>query len=99
MRHLERVQMSTDSALLVSQIILTDQVPFPSIPFVNDPEMSNPENEYEFAQLTGFRYVSQQFDLESGSVGPNPSKEMHMHPRIGGVLIFEDLDLGNMDLV
>ena len=97
MRHLERVQMSTDSALLVSQIILTDQIPFQSIPFINDPEMHNPENEYEFAELVGFRYVSQQFDLQNGAVGPNTSQKMHMHPRIGSVLIFADLDLGNMD--
>lgn len=97
MRHLERVQMSTDSALLTSQIILTDKVPFKNIPFIDSPEVQNQHDEFESVGLEGFRYITKQFDVNTGKVGEKKTEEFHMHPRIGEVLVFIDFDLKNMD--
>lgn len=53
-RSLGSMQMTTDTAVRVSKLILIDSVPFPSIPFIDRPEF--PVSPTEKLQMN-FRYV------------------------------------------
>lgn len=53
-RSLGSMQMTTDTAVRVSKMILIDRIPFPSIPFVDRPEFLVNENE---KLVMNFRYV------------------------------------------
>ena len=98
MRHLGRMQMSTDTAILASQIVLADGVGLSDIPFVDAPEVVSPSDQGHSIDLEGFRYVSRQFDLGLGKVGPEKSDRVYMHPKIRNELLFEEFDFGGMEL-
>jgi ribosome biogenesis SPOUT family RNA methylase Rps3 len=98
MRHLGPVQMSTDTAILTSQIILADGVELGQIPFVDAPEVVSPTDPDHAIDLEGFRYVSKQYNLATGEVGSQKSLSVYMHPKIRNELLFEEFDFGNMEL-
>jgi ribosome biogenesis SPOUT family RNA methylase Rps3 len=99
MRHLGPIQMSTDTAIFTSQIILSDNLELEEIPFVDAPEVISPEDPDHAIDLEGFRYISKQFDLDLGVISEEKNKEVHMHPKIRNELLFEEFDFGNMDLI
>ena len=98
MRHLGRMQMSTDTAVFTSQIILSDGIELEAIPFVDAPEVVSPDDPDHAIDLEGFRYVSKRYSLEEGVDKKGGSKEVYMHPKIRNELLFEEFDFGNMDL-
>ena len=99
MRHLGSMQMSTDTAIFTSQIILNDKLELSQIPFIDAPEVVSPEDEDHSIDLEGFRYISKQFDLDLGTLRKKKDNEVHMHPKIRNELLFEEFDFGNMDLI
>ena len=99
MRNLAKMQMSTDTALLTSQIIVSDQIPFQKIPFVDAPEIVNEEDPDNSVILEGFRYVSKQYDMIQGNLKISPTKQIHIHPKIKNEFLFEEFDFANMDLL
>jgi ribosome biogenesis SPOUT family RNA methylase Rps3 len=50
--------MSTDTALLVTDIILNENRKFEDIPFITNPEIANPTDPMNTVVMEGFRYVS-----------------------------------------
>ncbi len=73
-RHLGQWQMTTDTALLVSKLVVEHGIPLEEIPYVDEPEVdvmaeemdedescSGPANKRsEITQMEGFRYVAKQ---------------------------------------
>lgn len=67
-RHLGTLQMTTDTALLVSKLVLQDQIPLEGIPFIDEPEIDVSEPTTgggsknggygEITQMEGFRYIA-----------------------------------------
>jgi ribosome biogenesis SPOUT family RNA methylase Rps3 len=98
-RHLGEMQMTTDTAVLVSKIIVEDGVEFKDIPFIDEPEVNGEPDEEgieQTVQMEGFRYVSDEYDIEAGRVGKRKSEEERqpiIHEYIKNVLLFKDLDL------
>jgi len=45
MRHLGDLQLSTDTALLVTKLIIENQRPFDSLPFVDEPAVKDDTND------------------------------------------------------
>lgn len=103
MRHLGSLQLSTDTAILVSKLILENKMRFESIPFVDEPEIKGKVNEdgvEETIQMEGFRYVSKEYDLEKGEIVRD--EKLCGHPLIDETikneLMFEEFDLDQLTL-
>lgn len=61
LRKLTKIQMSTDTAVLASKIIMYDKVKLNDIPFVEEPEIEKKDQKgkiTESCQMEGFTYVS-----------------------------------------
>ena len=54
-RSLGSMQMTTDTAVRVTKMILLDKIPFPTIPFCDRPEFDMPESSEKL--IMNFRYV------------------------------------------
>lgn len=59
LRHLGVLQLSTDTAVLVSKLILTNGLSLENIPFVEEPEIVGPNKQGQKTtiQMEGFRYI------------------------------------------
>lgn len=57
-RHLGPWQMTTDTALLVSKLVLEDKQPLDSVPYIDEPDIDLGNN--ESIQMEGFRYVERE---------------------------------------
>ena len=60
--------MATDTAILVTDIIINENKKFEQIPFIDDPEMINKDDESNSVSLEGFRYVSNNYNLKTGEI-------------------------------
>ena len=87
--------MSTDTAVLVSNLILDGGMDFSEIPFVDNPEIENKEEEGSSVIMEGFRYVSTSLDLKTCQKTDKPSQPL-MNEYIRDNLLFVDFDLGLM---
>ncbi|KAL4493087.1 hypothetical protein ABPG72_003172 [Tetrahymena utriculariae] len=97
LRKLTKIQMSTDTAVLASKIIMYDKVKLEDIPFVEEPEIEKKDQKgkiTESCQMEGFTYVSAQYDPENSVFVNDPSlrNEPLMHPKIKNELLFVDFD-------
>ena len=56
--------MSTDTAVLTTKLIINDGMNFKDIQFVDDPEIFHKTTDgiKESIQITGFRYISSNYD-------------------------------------
>lgn len=92
-RNLKTKQMSTDTAILVSDIILNDGYEIDQIPMIEDPELRNTEDPSLSVVMTGFTYVSNKFDLKTGKINPEIKEEVPiMNSFIRDFLVFIDFD-------
>ncbi|EGR29631.1 hypothetical protein IMG5_151790 [Ichthyophthirius multifiliis] len=76
-RRLTEMQMTTDTAILTSKIILFDKITLNNILFVEEPEIENKNKNgqcEESCQMEGFTYVSAMYDIEKGSFSNNADK-------------------------
>lgn len=99
-RHLEDMQFSTDTALLVSKLIIENQRPFKSLPFVDEPSVSSKnsqeETKVEF-QLEGFRYLKDVYDVEKCDIDDTKQTEdFLMSKNIRESMLTRDLDFNLM---
>lgn len=91
-RNLEEVQMSTDTAILVTELIINGQMELRSIPFIDNPEIQNQEDPKSSVVMEGFRYVSDRLDLHSGQIAQTPTEQPLMSEFIKNTLLFVDFD-------
>lgn len=91
-RHLQRVQMSTDTAILVSDIILNEKRNFKDIPMIINPEFQNPKDKMNSVQMEGFTYVTNDYNIESRNIVKKQNPDVIMNPRIKNVLLFKEFE-------
>jgi len=91
-RRLTQLQMSTDTAVLVTDIILNDKIPLPQIPFIQEPELNDPKDPETAVQMEGFVYVSDSYDMDSRKIIKQEIEQPIMNPTIKNKLMFFDLD-------
>ena len=72
-RHLGPTQMSTDTAVLTSKLIVEQKIPINDIPFIMEPEFykekTSDENKNSYEEcvcMEGFRFVSNELDPTQG---------------------------------
>ncbi len=77
LRHLGPIQLATDTAVLVSRLILCNKIPLADIPMVEAPTLKgvNGKGEKTTVQMEGFSYVSKELDIESGQMREGLSKK------------------------
>jgi len=96
-RHLGPMQMTTDTAVLVSSLVLEDARPLVEIPFVDSPEISGGDGGDEAKAsnsglsdcvcMEGFRYVAQRrADGEWGPILPDGMADHLVSTADGGIL-------------
>ena len=68
LRHLGAMQLATDTAVLVSRLILCNRLALGEIPMVREPTVRglNKQGLKTTVQMEGFSYVSKYLDIESG---------------------------------
>lgn len=91
-RRLTKLQMSTDTAVLVTDIILNDSLTLDQIPFLSEPEFCDPSDKECTVQMEGFVYVSNKYDLHSRTFVNRDFEEPIMSATIKNKLLFMDLD-------
>jgi len=95
-RRLHTTQMSTDTALLVTQMIVEENWEFEKIPFVENPELVNPEDVTSSVSMEGFVYVTTKYNLETGKLSNVSVEEPIMSDVIKNTLLFMDFDFNIM---
>ena len=94
LRHLGNIQLATDTAVLVSRLIINNEFLFDNIPFVDEPEVKdkNQEGIETSIVMEGFRYVLDSYQWKTGLFEENKGiKNPLIHPKIREML-FEELD-------
>jgi ribosome biogenesis SPOUT family RNA methylase Rps3 len=76
-RHLGSLQLATDTAVLVSRLILYNGMKLDEIPMVEEPTVKglNKEGLKTTVQMEGFSYVSKELDITSGKFREGLSKK------------------------
>lgn len=95
-KRLHATQMSTDTAVLVTDMIINEGICFESIPFIEDPEIINPEDPSNSVKMEGFVYVTDEYDVDSGKISLKETKEPIMNETIKKNLLFIDFDFSLM---
>lgn len=97
-RHLGPMQLATDTAVLVSRLILHNKIQLKDIPMVEAPTIRglNKKGEKTTVQMDGFSYVSKELDIETGlmreGLGKKEKKDIYMSEGVRDLLLREDLD-------
>ena len=95
LRNLGKLQMSTDTAVLVTSLIVDRGRKYEEIAFVDEPDLKG-RRKGESVQIEGFRYVDLAYDLATGGVEEGKrGKEPRMQEKIRRDLIFRELDLND----
>lgn len=95
-RNLEEVQMSTDTAILVTELIVNGQMDIGDIPFITHPEIQNVDDPKSSVVMEGFRYVSDRLDLLTGKIAAKAQEQPLMSEFIKNTLLFVDFDFNLM---
>ena len=95
-RNLQEVQMSTDTAILVTELIVNGQMPIDEIPFITNPEIQNIDDPKSSVVMEGFRYVSDRLDLHTGKSSAKAHEQPLMSEFIKNTLLFIDFDFNLM---
>lgn len=108
MRHIGNLQLSTDTAVLVTKLIIEDQIPFEKISFVDEPELfaENDINQSNNVHINskiqssiimeGFRYVKDNYQWQTGKFEASLSGRPLMADIVKKKLLEEDLDFDKM---
>jgi len=92
LRNLGTLQMSTDTAVLVTSLIVDRGRKFEEIAWLDEPELKG-KIKGESVQIEGFRYVDLAYGIEGGVVEEGmKGKEPRMNEKIRKELIFKELD-------
>lgn len=97
-RHLGSLQLATDTAVLVSRLVLCNGMSLGGIPMIEEPTVRglNKEGLKSTVQMEGFSYVSKELDLQTGKLKEGLSKkekkEVYMSEGVHDLLLREDLD-------
>jgi ribosome biogenesis SPOUT family RNA methylase Rps3 len=69
-RHLGELQLATDTAVLISRLILCNKRELKSIPLIKEPTVKgkNKDGLKTTVQMEGFSYVSKELDIETGKI-------------------------------
>lgn len=94
-RNLGKLQLSTDTAVLVTKLIVENKIPIEKIPFIEEPEFKKEGSNGESIVIEGFRYVSKKIKYEDGKEGEGKEGEVHMHEEIRNRLLFKELDIND----
>ena len=100
-RSLGKLQMSTDTAVLVTKLIIENQRRYEDIPFIDEPEINKIEKMkkkgyfQESIQIEGFRYVKEGYNVNTAEEGENVRDEPMMSEKIKKELIFKELDIND----
>jgi ribosome biogenesis SPOUT family RNA methylase Rps3 len=100
-RHLGQIQMSTDTAMLTSKLIIEQGIKMQDIPFIDEPEFyKNGEIKSnkmeECVCMEGFRFISDEMDYNTGVITKHSSPKPLGHDKIYGDLIFEEFDFSQV---
>ena len=100
MRHLGDLQLSTDTALLVTKLIIENQRRFDSLPFVDEPAVKDNHNgdkiDLQF-QLEGFRYLKKVYDCQKNDIDDTiQTDDFLMNEKIKEDYLKRDLDFNMM---
>jgi ribosome biogenesis SPOUT family RNA methylase Rps3 len=92
------MQLATDTAVLISRLILCNRLPLKTIPMVEAPTVRglNRQGEKTTVQMEGFSYVSRELDIETGQLreglGKKEKREIYMSEGVRDLLLRDDLD-------
>lgn len=69
-RHLGELQLATDTAVLITRLILDNKIPLNDIPLIKEPTIKgkNINGEKTSVQMEGFSYVSKELDISTGKI-------------------------------
>ncbi|KRW99584.1 hypothetical protein PPERSA_03759 [Pseudocohnilembus persalinus] len=97
-KRLGDIQLTTDTALLITKLIIENGHKFDEIPYAIEPDVVNKKDPTECTQMEGFRYVTKQYDIEKDVINfenqDQNSKQPVMSAKIMDELLFEPLNLG-----
>lgn len=91
-RRLTEMQMSTDTAVLVTDIVLNDKLPIAKIPLVYEPELVDPKDAHCTVQMEGFVYVSDKYDVANRMIVDPGIEQPIISPHIRERLMFTDFE-------
>jgi len=97
-RHLGDIQLSTDTALLFTKLIVENGLKITEIPVIDEPEFIkvSKKSHQESIQMEGFRYVSDDLDPLTGKITKGPNPKPLGNSNIYSRLIFEELSSDNI---
>ena len=97
-RKLHELQMSTDTAVLVTDIVVSEGKMLSELPFLTEPEVYNPNDKDNTVTMEGFVYVSDRYDLNTGQIRDAKAggEQPIMNDNIKQTLLFVDFDFDLM---
>ena len=97
-RQLGTWQLPTDTAVLITKLVVENGVKMEDIPYIDEPEFvkKSAKGEKESVTLDNFRVVTDEVNYHTGEITKKKKAKPLGNPGIYEKLIFEELDL-NMD--
>jgi ribosome biogenesis SPOUT family RNA methylase Rps3 len=99
LRQLGKLQLATDTAVLITRIVIDGISEYKDIPILEEPDIEPPKKEdaadvMESVQMEGFSYVSDEFDIETGVITKKSKPQPIMSENIKNNCLFIDFDFG-----
>jgi ribosome biogenesis SPOUT family RNA methylase Rps3 len=92
-RHLGELQMTTDTALLCTKLVVENKIELKDIPCVDEPEfVKDGTDGSEAVCMEGFRYITDNLDYTDGTVKPKENAKPLGNKKIYEDIIFEEFD-------
>jgi len=93
-RHLGELQMTTDTAVLCTKLIIEHGKKMEEIPFIDEPEFIKMKGKkYEESTcMEGFRYILDEIDYNTGVITKKDDPKPIGNPNIYERLVFQDLN-------
>lgn len=85
--------MSSDTAVLVTSLILNNKMTLGQIPLIHDPEFINSSDINHSVQLEGFVYVSDELDINSMQIITKENSQPIMDNKIKEEFLFQDFEV------
>lgn len=94
-RHLGEMQMSTDTALLTTKLIIENGLEMKNIPFIDEPEFFKDETKTGYEEcicMEGFRFISNELNPHTGEIQKKEKPKPLGHKNIYEKIIFEEIN-------
>jgi ribosome biogenesis SPOUT family RNA methylase Rps3 len=96
-RHLGEMQMTTDTAVLCTKLVVENGLKLNEIPYVDEPEFfKSDDNKQESVCMEGFRYITDEIDYETGKISIT-QKDKSKVKVLGNKQIYENLIFEEFD--